>query len=267
MTMRAVLIDDELPARARLRRMLEEVSDVAIVGEAGDVATAVTLLDTERPDLCFLDVRMPGGDGFEVLERASHRPRVIFTTAYDEYAVRAFEVHSVDYLLKPFSRARLGAALERLRAVGPPPARGDEDAMRTLLEAIRASLAGSPDAHGRAVEPESGRRPMRIPARRGAKIILLDPAEVSWFEADDTLVHARVGESRYLVERPLGELEQVLATTFFRAHRSYLVNLARVAEIVPGEAGTYRIVMRDEARNQVPLSRRQAQKLREIIPW
>lgn len=260
---RTVLIDDEQPARDRLRRMLAEHPDVSVVGEAGDASAAVELLDRERPDLCFLDVRMPGGDGFEVIARAAHLPIVVFTTAYEEYAVRAFEVRSIDYLLKPFARTRLAASLDRAReAIGR---RGETpgDALQQILREIRAGLpAGSPEPPARL--PAA---PSRVTARRGAKIILLDPSEVAWFEADDTLVHARTGDGRFLVERSLADLEVLLSSTFFRIHRAYLVNLARVAEIIPGEAGTFRVIMRDEARTQLPLSRRQAQKLREVIPW
>ena len=245
MSLRCVLVDDESPARDRLRRMLAEHADIEVVGEAGDVDAAIALVDAERPDLLFLDVQMPGGDGFEVLRRVEHLPRVVFTTAFDQYAVRAFEVSSVDYLLKPFAKPRLAAALERVRASAA--AKDDSAAsVRRLLDAAT---------------------PFRIPAKRGAKIVLLDPAEIAWFEADDTLVHARVGETRYLVERSLAELETLLEGTFFRTHRAYLVNLAKIGEIVPGDAGTYRLVIRDEARTQLPLSRRQAQKLRERIPW
>ncbi|HEX4823955.1 MAG TPA: LytTR family DNA-binding domain-containing protein [Candidatus Polarisedimenticolaceae bacterium] len=255
MTLRVVLVDDEKPARDRLRRLLAAIPSVEVVGEAGDVGSAIEILDRERPDLCLLDVQMPGGDGFDVLRRAASPPRVVFTTAFDHYAVRAFEVNSLDYLLKPVHKDRLREAVERARAeavrgAGPPPS----DVLR-LLEEIRAETARPPSA------------PKRIPAKRGAKILLLDPSEVIWFESEDELVYARTAEGRAMVERPLGELEELLAGTFFRIHRSYLVNLSRVGAIVPEDGGIYRVVMKDEAHTPLPLSRRQAQKLREIIPW
>lgn len=258
MSLRVVIVDDEAPARERLRGMLAEHPDVEIVGEAGDVDGAVALLESVRPDVVFLDVQMPGGDGFDVLRRSSWRTRVVFTTAYDAYAVRAFEVHSVDYLLKPYSRSRFAEALGRARdalagATGP-----GADVLR-LLEEIRSGLPAPAAATSGA--------PVRISARRGAKIVLLDPSDVAFFEADDTIVHARSGEGRYLVDKTLQELEAQLAPAFFRIHRGYLVNLSRIGEIVPGEAGTFRIVLKDDAKTQLPLSRRQAQRLREIIPW
>lgn len=259
--MRVVVVDDEKPARDRLRRMLGTHADVTIVGEAGSVDEAVALLDAQKPDLLLLDVQMPGGTGFDVLERAKQVPRVVFTTAYDQYAVRAFEVHSLDYLLKPFPKERLDAALARAREAMRRSAPEPESVLK-LLEEIRAGLPG-----GEPPPSKSSPTPVRIPAKRGQKILLLDPAEVAWFEADDTLVHARVGEHRYLVERPLADLEEMLGATFFRTHRRFLVNLSRIAEILPAEGGTYHVVLRDEARSVVPLSRRQAQRLRELIPW
>ena len=113
MSYRCVVIDDEKPARDRIKRLLGQQVDFDCVGEAGDAASAVELIDQLEPDLCFLDVQMPEGDGFSVLERVRTLPRVIFTTAFDEYAVRAFEVRSLDYLLKPFSKPRFAEALDR----------------------------------------------------------------------------------------------------------------------------------------------------------
>ena len=240
MTLRVAIVDDEKPARDKLRRLLADHADFVLVGEAADATSAVELIDRERPDLCLLDVQMPEGDGFDVLRRVRHRPRVIFTTAYDQYAVPAFEVRSIDYLLKPVSRQRFAVALERAREAlrgGAPP--GDE-----LL-----------------------RLPTRIPARRGTRVVLLDPAEILWFEAEETIVFARTADARLIVDRPLGDLERQLGRAFFRTHRRYLVNVSQIREIQPGEGGNLRVVMRDEARSAVPLSRRQARELRELIPW
>jgi DNA-binding LytR/AlgR family response regulator len=270
--MRVVIVEDERPARDRLRRLLQDHPDCVVVGEAGDAATAAALIDREKPDLCFLDVQMPEGDGFEVLRRITHRPRVIFTTAFDRYAVPAFEVRSVDYLLKPFSRERFAAAMTRAREAlqaGATPA--PQDILR-LLEEIRAGLERSgraassppPEAPPRPAPPDA---PLRIPVRKANKIVLLDPAEILWFEAEETIVFARTAAGRMLVERTLNELETLLAPSFFRTHRSFLANVSRIGEILPEEGGTARIVMKDEARTVLPLSRRQARLLRAIIPW
>jgi len=250
--LRIAIVDDEKPARDRLKRLLAAMPEAELAGEAGDVASAVELLDREKPDLCLLDVQIPGGDGFDVLRLATHVPQVVFTTAFDHYAVRAFEVKSLDYLLKPVHQERLHDAVRRAQQVadrGTP----DSGAMLLLLEELRAHRPAA--------------TPLRIPAKRAARILLLDPAEVVWFESEGELVHARTSEGRALVERPLAELEVLLAGSFFRIHRSYLVNLSKVGAIVPEEGGTYRAVMKDDAHTALPLSRRQAQKLREIIPW
>jgi len=275
MTFRAVIVDDEKPARDRLRRLLGEHADFDLVGEAADAASAAALIDRERPDVAFLDVQMPEGDGFEVLRRIRHRPRVIFTTAYDRYAVPAFEVNSLDYLLKPFSRERFAAAIERARtalASGTAPAPAE---ILRLLEEIKAGIAapGAPTRPDLSAPPRvapSGAAPvgapLRIPVRRAAKIVLLDPDEILWFEAEETVVFARTADARLLVERTLNELEEMLGAAFFRAHRSCLVNVSRIAEILPGEGGG-RIVMKDPQKTVLPLSRRQARLLRDIIPW
>jgi len=250
--LRVGIVDDEQPARDRLRRLLAAMPEVELIGEAGDVASAVELIDREKPDLCLLDVQIPGGDGFDVLHLVAHMPQVVFTTAFDHYAVRAFEVKSLDYLLKPVHRDRLLDAVRRAQAARE---RGTDEpgAVQRLIEEIRAQRPAA--------------TPRRIPAKRGTKILLLDPMEVVWFESEGELVHARTADGRALVERPLSELEELLAGSYFRIHRSYLVNLSRVGAIVPEDGGTYRVVMKDEAHTALPLSRRQAQKLREIIPW
>src|SRR5439155_985671 len=216
MSIRTVVVDDEKPARERIKRFLSEHPDFELVGEAGDGESAVRLINETRPDLVFLDVRMPEADGFEVLERCDPRPRVVFATAYARYA----DAH-------------------------PGPAR---------------DTAGQAP---RALSPSD-----RIPGKRGTRIHLLAPGEVLWFEADGELVFARAGAHRYLVSRTLAELEASLdPRTFFRSHRSFIVNLSAIGEIVPEESGNYRIIMRDAERTAVPLSRRQARKLRDVFPW
>jgi len=258
MSFRCVVVDDEKPARERVKRLLSEHRDFELVGEARNGDEAVRVIEETRPDLCFLDVQMPGGDGFDVLRRIDRVPGVIFTTAYDEYAVRAFEVHSLDYLLKPFGKARFAEALQRARET-----LGGADGTGRLLEAldrIHSDLRRVRSAEGDA-------RVTRISGRRGNRVVLLDPEQVLCFEAEETLVFARTTEGRFLVERTLTDLERDLGGAYFRAHRRCLVRLGAIREIVPGDAGTYRIVLGDADGATVPLSRRQARKLRELIPW
>lgn len=255
---RCVVIDDEKPARERIKRLLADHPDFELVGEAANADAAVALIEAQAPDLCFLDVRMPEGDGFDVLGRLDALPNVIFTTAFDQYAVRAFEVHSLDYLLKPFSKRRFAEALERSRKVLE---RQPDSAERILgvLDQIRRGFA---ERRASAVGASN-----KISGRRGSRIVLLDLPGVLYFEAEETLVFARTARGRFLVERTLVDLEHQLAPGFFRAHRRYLVNLDAIREILPAEAGTYRIVLRGEEGREIPLSRRQARKLRELIPW
>ncbi len=254
MSCRCVVIDDEKPARDRIKRLLAAYPDFEIVGEAADAEAAVRLIDEITPDLCFLDVQMPEGTGFDVLDRVRHVPHVVFVTAYDRYAVPAFEVRSLDYLLKPVGRERFAEALDRVRERigGAGPARRILDELEALRRSVGPGAAGAP-------------RPDRISVRRGSGILLLDPDEIVWFEAEDTLVFARTAAGRFLVDRTLSELERELEGRFFRAHRSCLVNLGRIAEIRPADAGACTIVC--AGAGTVALSRRQARRLREIFPW
>ena len=254
MSCRCVVIDDEKPARDRIKRLLAAHPDFELAGEAADADAAVRLIDETAPDLCFLDVQMPEGTGFDVLERVRRVPHVVFVTAYDRYAVPAFEVRSLDYLLKPVGRQRFAEALDRVREriVGAGPARRILDELDALRRSAGAGAAAAP-------------RPDRISVRRGSGVLLLDPDEIVWFEAEDTLVFARSAAGRFLVDRTLSELERELEGRFFRAHRSCLVNLGRIAEIRPADAGACTIVC--PGAGTVALSRRQARRLREIFPW
>ncbi len=254
MSCRCVVIDDEKPARDRIKRLLAAHPDFELAGEAADAEAAVRLIDEATPDLCFLDVQMPEGTGFDVLERVRHVPHVVFVTAYDRYAVPAFEVRSLDYLLKPVGRERFAEALDRVRERigGAGPARRILDELDALRRSVGPGTAAAP-------------RPHRISVRRGSGVLLLDPDEIVWFEAEDTLVFARTAAGRFLVDRTLSELERELLGRFFRAHRSCLVNLGRIAEIRPADAGACTIVC--PGAGTVALSRRQARRLREIFPW
>lgn len=255
MSYRCVVIDDEKPARDRMKTLLAAHTGFELAGEAADANAAVRLIDDTTPDLCFLDVQMPEGSGFDVLKRIRHVPHVIFVTAFDRYAVPAFEVRSVDYLLKPVGRQRFAQALERAREQI-----GDAGSARRILDeldALRRTLDGGADT--------SPPPPDRVSVKRGSGVLLLDPDDIVWFEAEDTLVFARTATERLLVEQTLSELERQFDRRFFRAHRSYLVNLTKIGEIQPADAGTYTIVC--PGAGTVPLSRRQARRLREVFPW
>jgi DNA-binding LytR/AlgR family response regulator len=250
--LRTLVADDERLARERLAEFLGGLTDVELVGEAANGVEALELIARERPDLVFLDVQMPGMDGFEVLRALRPpTPHVVFATAYDEYAIRAFEVGAVDYLLKPFARTRVADAVARARARLATAESGPDvsEVLRRLDERRRVHVT-------------------RIPVHSGRRILVLPVADVLWFGIDYRLVYAHTRERAFMTNYSLRELEERLAPeVFFRAHKSSLVNLEHVREIVPWFGGRYKLVMRDEAGSEVTLSRAQARVLRARLRW
>lgn len=247
--MRTLIVDDETPARNRLRRMLAEIETVEIVGEAGSGVEAVEMVETLHPDLVFLDIQMPGLDGFGVVEALADPPPIIFVTAYDEYAIRAFEVNALDYLLKPFSRERLERAVRR--------------AQETLVEKQDFAARLNPLLESLTAQ---GRYLTRLAARDRDRIRVLDVDEVDWIGVEREQVFVHVGDDVYLVRRTLAELEARLDPAhFFRAHRSAIVNLARVKEVIPWFKGSHKLQLTTGVK--VDLSRAQARALRKILGW
>jgi DNA-binding LytR/AlgR family response regulator len=247
--MRVLIVDDEVLARERLERLLADINGVALTGQAGDGVQAVGMIERERPDLVLLDVQMPGLDGFGVIEALEEPPPVVFVTAYDEYAIRAFEVNALDYLLKPVSHERLEKAIHRARE-----AQTEEQDFSSRLAPLLESLASQ------------GHYLTRLAVRDRDRIRVLDTDEVDWIDVEDerTLVHA--GDDAYLVRRTLAELEaQLDPARFFRAHRSVIVNLDRVKEIIPWFKGSHRLRLTTGA--EVDLSRARARALRKILGW
>ena len=222
MTLRVAIVDDEAPARRRITRLLSAEADVRIVGESADGESALTLIARERPDLVFLDVQMPERDGFEVVRAIPPRdlPAILFVTAHDRYALRAFDVHAVDYLLKPFSAERFRTALARAR--DRVSRRAADDGLAGLAAALRA-------------------RPVylsRIAVRSGGRTVVVDLAAVAWMEAADNYVRLHVREREFLVRDTLAALETKLdPERFVRVHRSTIVRIERVAEIAPATHG------------------------------
>jgi two-component system LytT family response regulator len=222
---------------------------VELIGEAEDGPRAVELIEREQPDLVLLDIQMPGLDGFGVIEALEDPPPVVFVTAYDEYAIRAFEVNALDYLLKPFSRDRLEQAIYRAQE-----AQAEGQDLTSRLAPLLESLAGQ------------GHYLTRLAVRDGNRIRVLDADEVDWIsvENEQTLVHT--GEKVYPIRRTLADLEARLnPACFFRAHRSAIVNLDRVKEIVPWFKGSHKL--RLTTGDEVDLSRAQARALRKILGW
>lgn len=246
-----LIVDDEPLARARTRRLLDEIGGVTIAAEAGSADEARRAVATLKPDLLLLDIQMPGEDGFALLASLEQRPAVVFVTAFDHYAVRAFEENAVDYLLKPFRRERLAEALDR--------ARRDLERPEELSRRLAALLGGLDRA-------ASSEHLERFTVRVGQKQLILKADEVLWFGAEDKLVFAATGGDRHYVNFTLDQLERRLdPKRFARVHRGAIVNLDHAAALRPGFAGTYRLQLKDAERTEVPVSRQRARALRERL--
>jgi two-component system LytT family response regulator len=242
MPIRALIADDEPLARERLRRLLDEDPDVALVGEAGDGEEALRVITDRAPELVFLDVQMTGLDGFALLEAIPlHRqPVVVFVTASPTHAPRAFEAQAIDYVLKPFDDARFRLALRRAKHhIG----RFQRRTVDRRLEAVLETL-------------EYPRVPRRLIVHTQGRVILLRAQDVDWFEADGNYVRAHLRGETHLVRRSLGGLERELGPEhFFRVHRSLLVNLTRIAGLEQGKHGAAVIVFHDGTRLRTSRSR------------
>ena len=250
--MRALVVDDERLARERLIGFLSKVDGVDVVGEAENGVDAVRLVGELVPDVLFLDMQMPGLDGLGVLAALRKPPHVVFATAYDEFAIKAFEVHAADYLLKPIRRARLEEAVRRVR--------------ERIGRQAQAPLAI--DALLEQIEARQKRYLTQVPVQRGRQILVVPSKEILWFEVEFRLVFAHVEGERYMTNFTLKELEEKLdPEVFFRAHKSRLVNLEHVRAISPWFGGRYKLVMRDAASSEVELSRAQARELRARMHW
>jgi len=222
---RALVVDDEPPARDLLRSLLGRLPDITVVGEAGDGREAVSAIETLRPDLVFLDVQMPELDGFSVIEEIGpdRMPAVVFVTAYDRYALRAFEVHALDFLLKPYDQKRLAAAVRHATERGVMTAQ-----LKALLRELRTA-GGS-----------------RLSIKSDGRVRFLDTEAIDWIEADDKVVRIHAGKEVHLMRTTLSSVGRQLDTaTFVRIHRSTIVNAKRIREIQPWFHNDYVVIMAD----------------------
>ncbi len=253
MSLSAVIVDDEQLARDELAFLLKSVGDVNVVAQGKNGVEAVNLIKEHAPDLVFLDVQMPGLDGFAVIKKLMDKkvplPQIVFATAYDQYAVKAFEVNAIDYVLKPFDKVRVAQSIrkvkEKLDTSSAPAER-----LETLI---------------RSLEPKS--QPAKILLKAAGRLFLVDQKDICYASIEDgviTVVTAQMeGQSNC---RTLEELLDSLdPNLFWRAHRSYLVNINRIREVVPWFKSSYQLRMDDKKQAEIPVSRAQTKRLRELF--
>jgi two-component system, LytTR family, response regulator len=247
--MRALIVDDEPLARRELRRLLSGFSQIEIVGEASDVDEARESIEALAPDVVFLDVQMPGGTGFDLLAQLDRMPRVIFTTAYDQYAVKAFDVSALDYLLKPIEPDRLAAAVQKVQAMAAP------STTEPNSNSPSPPLASTPTAS----RPDGPLEQLFV--RDGPRCWFVPLREVSVFTAEGNYVRLQWGKDKPLLGRSLIALEEKLdSKRFFRANRRQIVNLDFIEKVELGLGGRLHIQLRDGP--EVEISRRQARQFR-----
>lgn len=250
MKLKALIVDDEYPARQELRFMLQEFKDVEVVGEATNAREALNLVSALDYSVLFVDINMPGMNGLELsrtIQKRSNPPFVIFVTAYEEYALEAFEVNAVDYLLKPFDEKRLGLAIDKVRRL------------------VEQRLQQPSPAAKAAPEGEKGRL-NRLPVEKEGKTILLDQNDLIYACTQGDNIYLKTSGEQYRTRFTLKELETRLdPRLFFRCHRCYIVNLTKIREMVPFFNGTYTLIMADKQQSEVPVSRKQARNLKSLL--
>jgi two-component system LytT family response regulator len=248
MTIRVVIADDEPLARERVRVFLAEEPDIEVVAECGEGAATVEAVEQHCPHLLFLDVQMPRLSGFEVLEALdlqASAPAVIFTTAYDQHAIRAFEVNAVDYLLKPYNRARFKQAVQRARTQCQARSKTGLTPEVSALLASRRALEGGP----------------RILVKSPGRILFLKAREIDHVEADGNYVQVYAGKDRYMIRETMATMEARLGPAgFMRLSRSVIANLSRVRELQPLGAGAYCVILQNGARLDMTCPLRELQE-------
>ncbi len=248
---RAFIVEDEQPALERLRDLIDEIADVEIIGSNPSGKEAVQQIDSLKPDLLFLDIHLTDISGIDVLRLISHQPAIIFTTAYNQYAIEAFELRAVDYLLKPFSKERFEEAVDKVREKLQP----DQDMTKTFKQLLQSWQPGKDYL-------------TRIPSRIGDKIYILPDDEIVYFKSEDKVVFAYLADSDFIVNYTLEELQNRLhPDKFFRIHRSTIVNLNYVKTIEAWFGGGYKMKVKDKRNTELTISRSAGRLLREKLGW
>lgn len=275
MKLKALIVDDEYPARKELRFLLNKFDNIEVVGEATNAQEALTLIHALDYSILFLDIEMPGMNGLEVGARVQEMPKpphVVFVTAYDEYAVRAFEVNAVDYILKPFDEKRLTQTIRKIEKINQQQKQQQlelqhEEQQPSGIAAEQPrqeSSSGSPDSINGVIKNQI--KIDRIPAEKQGKTILVNESDIIFAFTEQDYVYIKTITDKLFTRFTLKELESRLnPALFFRTHRCYLVNLHKVKEIIPFFNGTYTLIVEDNDKSEVPVSRAQAKKLRKIL--
>lgn len=244
MVFKTILIEDELLALERLKKLLKHYNDIIdIVNVATNGAEAIEQIDSLKPDLIFLDIQMPEFNGFEVLARIQHQPIVIFSTAYDEFALKAFETNSIDYLLKPISSKRLAKAIEKLHKLSGEKQDEFSRQLQKMMELIKKPVA------------------KRMLVKIGDIIKPLNFNEIYFFTADDKYVRVNTFDKSYLIDKSLSKLESELDESFIRIHRATIVNSDHIGEIIRMFKGSFEVRMKDKKRTKLQVSRLSKSKL------
>jgi two-component system LytT family response regulator len=258
MSIRVLIADDQPLARERLAALLADEPDVRVIASAASGLEAVEAVETRTPDLVFLDMQMPELDGLGVIEAVGpeRMPPTIFVTAYDRYALKAFELHAIDYLLKPFGRLRFQQALARARErIDGRRAGVLADRLMALIDTLRPSQAD---------RPATTRSSARFVVRAGGRMVFVEPAQIDWIEAEGNYVRLHVGPAAYLVRDTMSAvLERLGASHFFRVHRSAIVQIDRIRELRLASGGDYDVVLHDG--REIPLSRLYKDALQERL--
>jgi two-component system LytT family response regulator/two-component system response regulator LytT len=257
MSIRTVIIDDEVPARDELAYLLSFFADIELVGQAGSAGKGIEMIRSLRPDLVFQDIQMPGKDGFhvvrETLSTVSSPPLFVFATAFDRYALQAFEENAVDYLLKPFSRDRMAKSLDRVRS--RLSRNREQYSVRRELECLMSRLDRKDD-------------PVRIPVEFKGRVKLLAPEEIAFFSVEDRRVNASTRDGRLPLygQTSIDGLEQKLSGhPFFRAHRAFLVNMCHIDQFSPWFNGKYLLTMSDADKSEVVVSKGRVKLFKERL--
>ena len=255
---KTLIVDDEPLARRTLRDLLVVDPEIEIIGECSSGLEAVKFIRKQPPDLLFLDVQMPGMNGFEALERIEHEqiPAIVFVTAFDQYALKAFEMHALDYLLKPFTDKRFEEALKQAKA---------HVELREINKLSQSLLALLGDQAGRETAPLKRKSFLtRFMIRSGGRVAFIKATEVDWISADDYYIKLHIAGKSHLLRVSMNQLEEKLdPKTFLRIHRSTIVNIDRVKELHQNPNGEYAVVLNDGT--ELKLSRSRRERLEELL--